>query len=74
MVKARREIGRASLAVEVDVDDPRIFPGEMVVDRCHGESSARELREDRFELGVGQHEIAHHHRVSGRSAETGPRA
>ena len=56
-----RQIGGVAHPVHVHVEDARLLPEEMVVQRGDLEPVVEQRRHHRVDLVLGQHEVAHHH-------------
>jgi hypothetical protein len=60
-VECRGELYRIAVPEHMHVHRERLVAQQVIVQCRHLDAAGRELCDDRVDLGLGQHEIAHHH-------------
>ena len=70
----RRHLHRIAVAADVHVERQGRAAQHVIVDRGDLEAALDQLGHDRIDLGLEQHEIAHHHRAAVHRLERDPAA
>ena len=74
VVNGRGHLHGIAVTADMHVEGRRVGAQQMVVDRRDFEAVLDQLGHDRIDLGLKQHEIAHHHRAAMRRLESRPAA